>query len=139
MTQILTNYIQWDMHAVDAGYTVVHKTILKKLLDAIDDSALGKIGQESADSGEDVLLLLRGKVSIDGVLELIRERAKRSGFVYREHDEGSAKKVVIQHDMGRNWSNLYQIYYTQMIKKAGYSTKSRSTNNTLVLTITEMD
>lgn len=136
VNQILTGYIEWDMVAVKAGYATIQKDILKEMFEAVDDEALKAVAARTADSSKDVMLVMTGQVSLEAFFSIMRNRAKRSGFTYREYEENGAKKFILQHEMGRHWSMFFKIHCERLVNSAGHKAKVDYTDNTLVISIT---
>lgn len=135
VNQVLTNYIEWDMVAAKAGYAVFQKDALKELFNATNEETLKRIASQSASSSKDMLLLMMGDYSLDVYLSLVKNRARKSGFILREYRDEKARKIVIQHDMGRHWSMFFKEQTEKIIHAMGYKAKVDYTDNTLVLNI----
>jgi hypothetical protein len=123
------------MVAVRAGYAVMQKDILREMFEAADEETLRKIAIKSADASKDIMLVMTGKVSLDAFFSILRNREKRSGFTYREYEEGKTKRFIIQHEMGRNWSVFFKAHFERVINNAGYKTKIEYTDNTLIISV----
>ena len=135
VNQILTGYIEWDMVAVKAGYATIQKDILKEMFEAVDEEALRSIALKTADSSKDIMLVMTGQVSLEAFFSILRNRAKRSGFTFREYEENGMKKFILQHEMGRNWSVFFKIHCERLVNNAGHKAKVEFTDNTLIITV----
>ena len=135
VNQVLTNYIEWDMVAAKAGYAVFQKDALKELFNAANEETLKRIASQSVSSSKDMLLLMMGDYSLDVYLSLVKNRARKSGFILREYRDEKARKIVIQHDMGRHWSMFFKEQMEKIIHAMGYKAKVDYTDNTFVLNI----
>lgn len=133
VNQILSDFVEWDMNAASAGYAVISKEVIKRVFDELDEETLERIAKKAAEYSKDILLLMKGKMDVEGGEFLIKNRAKRSGFVFKEFEEGKVRRLVLQHDMGRKYSVFYKAYHEEMIKKAGYSGRITITDNTLIM------
>jgi hypothetical protein len=140
VNQILTSYLEWEFIASKAGFAPMQKSVLKDLFDRLSEEELKDIATRAADSLEDLLLLMCGKVDLDAVLSLTKNRIKKSGFALREFDNEKGKggkKLVMQHDVGHNWSVFSKTYIERLINNVGYATKIESTDNSLIIEILE--
>jgi hypothetical protein len=138
VNQILSSYLEWEFIAAKAGFAPMQKSVLKDLFDKLSEEDLKEIAIRAADSLQDLLLMMCGKVDLDAVILLTKNRVKRSGFTLREFDgeEGtSSKKLVMQHDVGHNWSVFSRVYIERLINNVGYPTKIESTDNSLIIEI----
>lgn len=135
VNQVLTNYIEWDMVAAKAGYAVFQKDALKEIFNATNEETLKRIASQSVNSSKDMLLLMMGDYSLGVYLSLVKNRARKSGFILREYRDEKARKIVIQHDMGRHWSMFFKEQTEEIIHAMGYKAKVDYTDNTLVINI----
>ena len=135
VNQVLTNYIEWDMVAAKAGYAVFQKDALKEIFNATNEETLKRIASQSVNSSKDRLLLMMGDYSLGVYLSLVKNRARKSGFILREYRDEKARKIVIQHDMGRHWSMFFKEQTEEIIHAMGYKAKVDYTDNTLVINI----
>lgn len=135
VNQILTGYIEWDMVAVKAGYATIQKDILREMFDAVDDETLKDVALKTADSSKDIMLIMTGQVSLDAFFSGLRNRAKRSGFAFREYEENGIKKFILQHEMGRHWSMFFKIHCERIINNTGHKANTEYTDNTLITSV----
>jgi predicted DNA binding CopG/RHH family protein len=135
VNQILTNYIEWDMIAAKAGYVILQKDVLRELFGSTDAETLKRIAAHSVSSSKDTLLLMMGDYNLDVYLSLVKNRAKKSGFIYREYREEKTRKIVIQHDMGRHWSVFFKEHTEQIIHAIGYKARVDYTDNAIVINV----
>lgn len=135
VNQILTGYIEWDMVAVKAGYATIQKDILREVFDAVDDKTLKDVALKTADSSKDIMLIMTGQVSLNAFFSILRNRAKRSGFTFREYEENGIKKFILQHEMGGHWSIFFKIHCERIINNAGHKARVEYTDNTLIISV----
>ena len=131
--QVFTNYVEWDATAIKAGWIIFHKTALRQIFDSLDDESLIKLAVTTADYVKDVTLLMSERNDLEGYLFMLRNRAKRSGFVLIESHHGADARFILQHDMGRNWSAFFKAHYERMLHNLGHSVSFDLTDNTLVM------
>lgn len=131
--QIFKNYVEWDATATKAGWLVFHKTALKQIIDSVGKTTLENLALQTADYVKDVTLLMSERHDLEGYLSMLRSRAKKSGFVLIESHRGPGKRLILQHDMGRNWSLFFRAHYDRMLQNLGHPAKFEMTDNTLVI------
>lgn len=135
VNQILSNYVEWEMTAAQAGFATVHKQALREVFDALDSDKIREIALRTAIGLEETIMLMYGKFDSDTLITLLKLRAKRSGFRVREYEENGQNKIVLQHDMGRKWSEFFQIQNQALINKAGSGVQIEVTDNSIVMLI----
>ena len=125
LNQIISSYMKWDAYATKAGYTTIERNVLKALVDNMAAEDLAKLAASTTKSFKDILLLTGGgDISLETILAVVENNARRSGFQYRAfNDKGVGKKIIIQHDMGEKWSSFYKERIQEIIKHSGHSEK----------------
>lgn len=115
--------------------------ICAELFDSLSEEWIKKIAISAADSFEDELLVMRGKVDLDAVLSLTKGRVKRSGFALSVFDDrmGHSMKLIIQHEIGHGWSIFAKTYNQRLINNIGYAVRTEDTYNSVTIEIFDLD
>jgi hypothetical protein len=138
VNRILDSYLEWEFIAPKVGFAPMQKSVLKDLFDYVPEERLKEIAIKAADSFEDELLIMCGKVDLDAVLSITKNRVKRSGFVLREFSKNTDNggiKLILQHDVGQHWGTFSKTYIERLINNVGYPVKIESTDNSLSIEI----
>lgn len=136
VSQILDSYVEWEMNAVAAGWAVMPKPFLIELFKLIDKDKVEKtITRLSIRMAKEMNLYMRGKHNMDSWLSILRARSSRSGFNWTEYEEDGKLEIVMQHDMGENWSLYFKTFYENVFHDLGVKTEFDYTENTLVIKI----
>lgn len=145
VSHILNSHLEFEFIATKLGFAPLHKSAIREMLDEMPEERITQIATRSADSLKDALLLLFGRVDLEAVVCLMERQAKRSGFVLRgiengrtdaaAVDERASKKMVMQHDLGHNWSVFFKSHIERLINNVGYASKIEFTSNSLVIEI----
>lgn len=131
--QVFKNFVDWDATATKAGWLVFHKTALKEIINNVNEDTLKKLAVQTADYVKDVTLVMSERHDLESYLSMLRHRAKKSGFVLIESHRGPGRRLILQHDMGKNWSSFFKAHYERMLQNLGYPAKFEQTENTLVI------
>lgn len=131
----LANFLEWDITAEKVGLVMFHKNTIKEIIQNMDEETLKKIAHQTADNLLDFTLFISGRTDIESCLGMLRKWAKKSGFITTEYEQDTKRRIIFQHDMGRNWSVFYKNHYDKMLHTIGYTPKFEMTDNTLVLEI----
>ena len=136
VSQILDSHIEWEMDAVAAGWATMPKLFLIELFKMIDKAEMEKIiTRLSVRMAKDINLYMRGKHDLDSWLSILKARSERSGFNWTEYDDSEMLEIVMQHDMGENWSIYFKTFYENVLHDLGIKTEFDYTDNTLVMKI----
>jgi hypothetical protein len=166
VNQILNAHVQWGCMASRAGFMPIQKTVVKDLFDALPDGEVKRIAIKNADAFQEILLLMRKDVSVDAIISLTKNAAKNSDFALKqffdsppvnssyepssvadkdkeiiEYSEKKNKRetsLVIQHNMGKSWSNFLKAFNERLIiDKANCRAKISATDNAILVSFSE--
>ena len=136
VSQILDSHIEWEMDAVAAGWITMPKLFLVELFKMIDKDEMEKIIiRLSIHMAKDINLYMRGKYDLDSWLSILKARSERSGFNWTEYDDSEILEIIMQHDMGENWSIYFKTFYENTLHDLGVKTEFDYTDKTLVMKI----
>jgi hypothetical protein len=89
------------------GYTWLSKELVRGLLDTVDEASLERLARDvSLDNVRGLLLSEYGTFSLDTFLQFLTrlEACPGPGFALEVLREGTGRRVVFRHDLGRQWS-----------------------------------
>lgn len=136
VNQVMCNYVEWDADSIKAGWIPIQRTILTKLIDALDEKTISNIAEQSAkSSGKDSVLFMYGKYNLENLLKTIRASAQRSGFSIKEYEENQNLEIVIQHDLGWKWSIFFKFYYQEILHELNQRVIFDYTDTSLVINL----
>ena len=134
--QILDSYLRWEVSATKAGWVVMPRAVLMKIIDELDEKSIIKIGSDSAKAVfKDIALFMHGKFDFDAWIAVVRDRCKRSGFHLKETTSNGKTTLVMQHDLGEKWSVFFKTYYQEMLHELGMAPTFDYTENTLLISV----
>lgn len=135
VSQILGHFMGWGSTAARAGFIPVPRHFLTLLLSDMADEKVAQVARAvSRDQAHDILLLMRGKVSEEAVINVMEAWIREADFPYSRSSSSSLSRIVIQHDMGAKWS----LFLATIIEEVFYSAAHKRirtdfTDNTVVL------
>jgi len=136
VSQILDSHLEWELTATAAGWVVMPKPFLIELFKVIDGNTIEKvITKLSSRMAKDISLYMRGKHDLNSWLSIIRARCARSEFNLTEYEDETKHELIIQHDMGENWSLYFKTYFQNIFHDLGVKSEFDYTDNTLVIKI----
>ena len=136
VSQILDSHLEWELTATAAGWVVMPKPFLIELFKVIDSDTIEKvITKLSSRMAKDISLYMRGKHDLNSWLSIIRARCARSEFNLTEYEDETKHELIIQHDMGENWSLYFKTYFQNIFHDIGVKAEFDYTDNTLVIKI----
>ena len=136
VSHILDSHIEWEMNAVAAGWVVMPKPFLIQLIKLIDKEKIEKtVTILSTRMAKDMNLFMRGKHDLNSWLSILRARSSRSGFQWTEYEDEGELEIIMQHEMGENWSLVFKTFYENVFHDLGVKTDFDYTDNMLIIKI----
>ena len=132
VNQIISGYLQWDIHSVARKFGVIEKGVLKELVRQINNEELERIA-ELVDVA-DIMPLIAGREDEESLIRAILITARRSGFIVRTFENNGKRRIIIQHDLGAKWSEFYKMQVQQILRYAAtHSVVLETADNSLII------
>jgi hypothetical protein len=119
VNSITRQHYEWDKKAFETGFTSIHKTVLKALVEGLDEKTLARIGREVVSLWfEEMANYWFQDSSPDHILDAIRTRFKFNPLMRVEiTKKGDEYTVVLRHDLGPKWSILVEATARELTRK----------------------
>lgn len=103
---IAKHHVTWKRHSDEIGFVPISKTMIKKIINALDDEAIVKIAKEIGGTAVIQLYFLTyDKMSFENFMKMFEIDTMRFGAV--NHSETDGKHIVnLNHCMGEKFSNF---------------------------------
>lgn len=131
MNQILSAYLEWDLHLVARKFAFIEKDALKELTQEIGAADLERIAK-SMDLAS-IMPLSAGKEDDESLLRAVLTIARQSGFIVRTFKDKGKRRIIIQHDLGAKWSRFYRMQVDQILKLRTHEILLDATDNSLMI------
>ncbi len=133
-SQIVDSFLEWEINAAEAGWMVMPKPFLKGLLEKIDKETIVSVTSNLAKQmAKDITHYMKGKHSLQVWLSIIRARAERSGFNLTEHHQNHNLVIIMQHEMGENWSIYFKTFYENVFSDLGVKSEFDYTDKSIII------
>jgi hypothetical protein len=131
---ILGEYFGWTKKAREFGYISLHKPILMRLIEEVDDNALARIGREDviASWKEQAEFFLQDSTPSNMLEALSTEAKSHPGTVTRIVREGSECTITLRHDFGPKWSIVTENALEEFVKKTFHTEPRISAGESVV-------
>ena len=105
------------------------RTTFRELTDSVSKDRIEKIAETTATSDlKNSLNYLYGYIDLDSILDLFKKRCLSTNVQYREMIVNGVKKIIIQHDLGKNWPFLIVGQMNAILNEIGYRTINEEYN-----------
>jgi hypothetical protein len=92
------------MNAPKAGLIPLSKSAITMLLDGKTHEEIKKIADSSAKDFSDIIVLLRGELTVEASVDVLESWLKTTDFNFTRSILEDKMVFVIRHEMGRKWS-----------------------------------
>lgn len=135
VNQIIVGYAEWDLTAISAGWMVIPKNIMKKMIAKLSDKEIEQLGKETFGEMKGIALFMTNKSDLESFFSIVRTRSKKSGFQLKEVMDSNKTTFIIQHDLGAKWSLLSKILYEELLHSIEKRVTFETTDNTIVINV----
>lgn len=135
VNQLVADYFDWGMTAVDAGWMVTPKTTVSKALEMLSQDEIRSLADAAYQETKDMFIFMKGKDDEQSFLSLLRIIAEKSGCRLRELEKDGKPTFIIQHDLGRNYSLFSKSLYETIMHKYGVQVEFETTDHTLIMSL----
>jgi hypothetical protein len=133
VSQIIADYFDWSLTAVDAGWMVMPKMTVRKAFEMLNQNDILTLADATYQEKKEMFLFMKGKDDEQSFLSILRMRAEKSGFHLRELEKDDKTKLIIQHDMGRNYSLYSKTLYETIMHQYRVQVELEATDHTLIM------
>jgi hypothetical protein len=133
VSQIIADYFDWSLTAIDAGWMVMPKMTVRKAFEMLSQNEILTLADAAYHEKKEMVIFMKGKDDEQSFLSILRMRAEKSGFHLRELEKDDKTKLIIQHDMGRNYSLYCKSLYETIMHKYGVRVEFETTDHTLIM------
>lgn len=117
VSQMIDSFLEWEINAAEAGWITMPKPFLVELFKEFDkEKVRHSIQRISKQLAKDITHYMKGRHDLASWISIIKGRAERSGFNLSEHQEGRDLVIIMQHDMGENWSIYFKTFYENVFE-----------------------
>ncbi len=121
INHILEKQVNWNDLVSEMGWVTIFRSTFRELLDSTSKDAIQKIVSSTSNAElKNSLNYFYGHVSLDSILDLFKKRLQSMNVQFRILLSDGKSKIVIQHDLGKNWPYLIVTQMNVILNEVGY-------------------
>lgn len=129
INHLLEKQVNWHELTAEMGWVSMFRSTFRELTDSIPKEKIEKIAETTGTSDlKNSLNYLYGYIDLDSILDLFKKRCLSTNVQYREMMVNGVKKIIIQHDLGKNWPLLVVVQMNSILNEVGYRTLNEEYN-----------
>ena len=104
INHLLDKQVNWHELTTEMGWIPMFRSTFREISDSIPRDKIEKIAVTTGTSDlKNSLNYVYGYVELDSILDLFKKRCDSMNVQYREMTVNGKNKIIIQHDLGKNW------------------------------------
>lgn len=104
INHLLDKQVNWHELTTEMGWIPMFRSTFREISDSIPKDKIEKIAETTGSSDlKNSLNYVYGYVELDSILDLFKKRCNSMNVQYREIQVNGRNKIIIQHDLGKNW------------------------------------
>ncbi|MFQ5476249.1 MAG: hypothetical protein ACE5DT_04375 [Nitrosopumilus sp.] len=121
INHILEKQVNWNDLTYEMGWVTVFRSTFRELLDSKSKDEVKKIASSASNTDlKNSLNYFYGQISLDSILDLFKKRFQSMNVQFRTMTSNDKNKIIIQHDLGKNWPYLIVTQMNTVLNDVGY-------------------
>ncbi len=121
INHILEKQIEWNDLANEMGWITIFRSAYRDLLDSASKDDILKIAATSGKNDlKNSLNYFYGNINLENLLDLFKKRFQSMNVQFRIIPFENKSKIIIQHDLGKNWPHLIVTEINSILNDIGF-------------------
>lgn len=121
INHILEKQVNWNDLAYEMGWITIFRSTFHELLDSVSKETIQKIALSTGSTElKNSLNYFYGHISLDSILDLFKKRFQSMNIQFRILSSDDKSKIIIKHDLGKNWPYLIVTQMNTILNDVGY-------------------
>jgi hypothetical protein len=121
INHLLEKQVNWHELTTEMGWIPMFRSTFRELSDAVSKEKIKKIAETVGMSDmKNSLNYVYGYIELDSILDLFKKRCQNMNVQYRQLDVKGKNKIIIQHDLGKNWPYYIVGQMNAILNEIGY-------------------
>ncbi len=118
LSQICRNYFGYEGKTGKAGLVAFPRPLLMRLMEGYpEEKVVGMAEHISRDIMIDIMSVLQNEYTVESFLDVVQSWAHTSRIPFKREIKGQLNTVIIQPELGRNWSLYLGHLYKNVIEE----------------------
>ncbi len=121
INHLLEKQVNWNELTEELGWIPMLRSTFRDLSDSISKEKMEKIAETTGMSDvKNALNYMYGSITLDSILDLFKKRFQSMNVQYRIMEINGKNKIIIQHDLGKNWPYFTVVQMNAILNEKGY-------------------
>ena len=129
INHLLDKQVNWHGLATEMGWISMHRSTFRELSDSVSKDQIKKIAKSTGtDELKNSINYIYGYIDLHSVLDFFKKRCQNMNVQYRELQIEGKNKIVIHHDLGKNWPIFIIHQFNEMLNEINYRIQNEEFN-----------
>ena len=129
INHLLDKQVNWHELTTEMGWIPMFRSTFREISDSIPRDKIEKIAATTGTSDlKNSLNYVYGYVELDSILDLFKKRCDSMNVQYREMKVNGKNKIIIQHDLGKNWPYFVVCQMNTILNEIGHMVANEEYN-----------
>ena len=130
INHLLEKQVNWNELASEMGWITMFRSTFRELMDSNSKEKIQKIAETTSTIDlKNSLNYFYGYVNLDSILDLFKKRCQNMNVQFRLIPVNNTIKIIIQHDLGKNWPFFIIRQMNSILNEIGYRTINEDYNS----------
>ncbi len=121
INHLLEKQVNWNELANEVGWISTFRATFRELMDSISKDKVTKIGQSTGKTDlQNSLNYFYGKIDLESILDFLKKKFQSMNVRSRHISDNGKDKIIVQHDLGKNWPYLVVSELNELLNAIGY-------------------
>lgn len=130
INHLLEKQVNWNELTNEMGWISMFRSTFRELMDSNSKEKIQKIAETTGTIDlKNSLNYFYGYVNLDSILDLFKKRCQNMNVQFRLITLNNTIKIIIQHDLGKNWPFFIITQMNSILNEIGYRIINEDYNN----------
>ncbi len=121
INHLLEKQVNWNELANEIGWVSIFRSVFREMMESISKEKIIKIGQTAGKTDlQNSLNYFYGRIDLDSILDFLKKQFQSMKVQFRLISENGKDRIIIQHDLGKNWPHLVISELNELLNTMGY-------------------
>lgn len=124
INQILEKSVNWDTHLSKMGWVTFQPTVVNQLMNCLSQQEMKEVASKISGDIINSIRLLYGDNSFESMIKFFESWLQSTNSPYRHDESSNSHKFIVDHKLGKNWSEFAVMASNSIVENLGYKIKT---------------
>ena len=120
INKILSKNVKWDSHLARMGWLHVQPSSTREIFSRLDEKKISEIAETVKNDVINGIKFIYGEATLQNTIDFIETWLESTNSSFRYIESDAYHKFIVNHEMGRNWSDFAIKVTKEFTKQLGF-------------------